>query len=153
MAITHERTGEQRPALWDVETGAVTDLVVDLEGPVEPVDWWPDGSALLLRQLVEGRHRLHRYDLLSGAVEVLDTEAGSITSAAVRPDGAVWYRVHAGEHPARLLAVGSSSPLLAPAGPVGAGRPAVRDLVVHEPEGPARARVPGPARGRGPASP
>ena len=37
----------------------------------------------------------------------LDTEPGSITAAAVRPDGEVWYRVHNGAHPATLLAVGT----------------------------------------------
>ena len=57
MAITHERTGERRPATWDARTGELVDLPLDLEGPVEPVDWWPDGSALLLLQLVAGRHR------------------------------------------------------------------------------------------------
>ena len=124
MAITHDRTGERRPALWNAVSGEVTDLILDLRGPVEPVDWWPDGSALLLQQLVEGRHRLHRYDLATGVMETLDTEPGSITAAAVRPDGAVWYRVHAGEHPARLLAVGSSTPLLEASGPAAPdGRP------------------------------
>jgi dipeptidyl aminopeptidase/acylaminoacyl peptidase len=117
MAITHERTGERRPATWDVATGEVVDLAIDLDGPVEPVDWWPDASALLLLQLVDGRHRLHRYDLATETVTPLDHETGSITAAAVRPDGAVWYRVHRGEHPARLLAVGSSAPLLVPDGP------------------------------------
>ena len=124
MSITREHTGERRPALWNTATGEVVELGLDLDGPVEPVDWWPDGSALLLLQLVEGRHHLHRYDLASGSVEVLDTEPGSITAAAVRPDGAVWYRAHAGEHPARLLAVGSPTPLLVADGPAAPeGRP------------------------------
>ncbi len=117
MAITHERTGERRPAIWHTVTGEVTDLALDLGGAVEPVDWWPDASALLLLQLVDGRHRLHRYDLATGAVTALEHETGSITGAAVRPDGEVWYRVHRGEHPARLLAVGSPTPLLVPDGP------------------------------------
>ena len=116
MAITHERTGERRPAIWDARTGAVTDLPLGLAGPVEPVDWWADGSALLLLQLVDGRHHLHRYDLGTGAVTLLETEPGSITAAAVRPDGEVWYRVHNGLHPATLLAAGSTTPLLAPEG-------------------------------------
>jgi dipeptidyl aminopeptidase/acylaminoacyl peptidase len=124
VAITHERTGERQPALWNPVTGQVDDLALDLDGVVEPVDWWPDGTALLLLQLVEGRHRLHAYDLATGAVEPLETEPGSITAAAVRPDGEVWYRVHNGLHPARLLAVGSPTPVLAPHGPEApAGRP------------------------------
>lgn len=117
LAITHERTGERRPAVWDVRLGAVHDLGLDLDGSIQPVAWWPDASALLLLQLRDGRHRLHRHDLATGATTALATEPGSITGAGVRPDGSVWYRVHAGEHPARLLAVGSSVPLLAPDGP------------------------------------
>jgi dipeptidyl aminopeptidase/acylaminoacyl peptidase len=102
----------------------VDDLALALDGVIEPVDWWPDGSALLLLQLVEGRHQLHALDLLTGAVRLLETEPGSITAAAVRPDGEVWYRAHNGLHPARLLAVGSPAPLLVPRGPAApAGRP------------------------------
>ena len=91
---------------------------------MEPVDWWPDGSALLLLVLEAGRHVLYRLTLADRRLERLDTEPGSITAAAVRPDGTVWYRGHNGEHPARLLAVGSTTPLLearVPAAP--AGRP------------------------------
>lgn len=125
MAITHERTGERRPAIWDVVTGEVRDLVLDLDGTVEPADWWPDASALLLLQLEAGRHRLHRYDLATGEVTVLDTEPGSITAAAVRPDGAVWYRGHNGQHPALLLEAGATEPLLLASGPAA---PAGRDF-------------------------
>ena len=123
IAITHERTGERRPATWNARTGELIDLPLDLNGPVEPVDWWPDGSALLLLHLVEGRHRLLRYDLATQTATVLETEPGSITGAAVRPDGEVWYRVHNGLHPATLLAVGSATPLLEARG---AGAPAGR---------------------------
>ncbi len=124
MTITHERTGERRPAIWNVASGELAELALDLSGPVEPVDWWPDATAVLLLQLVDGRHRLHRYDIATGTVTPLDHEPGSITGAAVRPDGEVWYRVHRGEHPARLMVVGSATPLLSPDGPVApAGHP------------------------------
>jgi dipeptidyl aminopeptidase/acylaminoacyl peptidase len=118
MAITHERSGDRRPAVWDTATGTVTDLALPYPGQAEPLAWWPDGSALLVRRLVEGRHQLHRYDIAGGRAEHLPTEPGNITGAAVRPDGSVWYRVHAGEHPARLLEVGSREPMLVANGPV-----------------------------------
>ncbi len=125
MAITHERSGERRPAIWDVATGSVRDLALDLDGDVEPADWWPDASAMLLVQLEAGRHRLHRYDLATDELTTLDTEPGSITAAAVRPDGAVWYRGHNGQHPAVLLEAGTTAPLLVAAGPAA---PAGRDF-------------------------
>ena len=114
------------PALWDVAHAARSrDLPLDLDGPVEPADWWPDGSALLLLQLVDGRHRLHRYDLATGATTPLDTEPGSITAAAVRPDGEVWYRVHNGLAPGAAPARSArTTPLLEPDGAAApAGRP------------------------------
>jgi len=117
VAISHERSGERRPAVWDPRTGVVTDLQTGLTGDLEIAGWWPDGSAVLLLQLVEGRHRLHRHDIASGVTTSLATEPGSITAAAVRPDGAVWYRGHNGEHPAQLRAVGGDGPLLEPDGP------------------------------------
>jgi acetyl esterase/lipase len=117
MAIAHERTGHRRPAVWDTATGSVVDLELPFGGQAEPLGWWPDGSALLIRELLDGRHRLHRYDLAQRVAEHLRTEPGNITGAGVRPDGAVWYRAHAGEHPAHLLEVGSPEPLLVPDGP------------------------------------
>lgn len=122
VAITHEHTGERRPALWHARTGNLTDLGLDLPGTVEGVSWWPDGTSLLLVVLEAGRHRLFRCALADGGLTPLETAPGSITAAGVRPDGAVWYRGHDGEHPARLLAVGSPTPLLevdGPAAPLG----------------------------------
>jgi pimeloyl-ACP methyl ester carboxylesterase len=114
IAVTHEREGEHRPAIWDPGTGALIDLPAELDGVVAPADWYPDASALLLQQLVEGRHHLHRLDLATGKLTLLDTEPGSMTAAAVRPDGAVWYRVQSGEQPGKLLAVGNPEPLIRP---------------------------------------
>src|ERR671931_207515 len=83
LAIGHERRGERAPAIWDVTTGAVQELDTRLEGYVEATDWWPDASALLLVQLVEGRDRLYRYEIESGRLQPLATEPGSITGARV----------------------------------------------------------------------
>jgi dipeptidyl aminopeptidase/acylaminoacyl peptidase len=124
IAISHEREGERRPAIWDPRSGDLRELPLGLDGLVEPADWWPDGSALLLVQLVDGRHRLHRFELATGTLAPIPTEPGSITGARVRPDGSVWYRVQDGTRPARVLQVGTPEPLLEPGGPPApSGRP------------------------------
>ena len=72
----------------------------------------------------------------TGRSSMLDTEPGSITAAAVRPDGSVWYRGHNGEHPARMLAAGCGDARCSrpdgPAAPLGRD---VRVVVVRQPTG------------------
>ncbi|MEO8207415.1 MAG: prolyl oligopeptidase family serine peptidase [Chloroflexota bacterium] len=121
LAIGHERNGEASVAIWNPRAGTVTEIDLPWAHPVEVADWWPDASALLLVELVEGRHRLHRYNLADGRITTLATQPGSMTGARVRPDGTVWYRLQNGEHPGVLLAVGSHEPILT-AGPAPAGR-------------------------------
>lgn len=122
LAIGHERRGERAPAIWEPRTGTITDLELPWDRYTEVTDWWPDGSAVLLVELIDGRHRLHRYDLATGSVTLLPTEPGSISGARVRPDGAVWYRLQAGEHPGVLREVGRAEPILT-GGAAPPGRP------------------------------
>ncbi|HEX4897116.1 MAG TPA: prolyl oligopeptidase family serine peptidase [Candidatus Limnocylindrales bacterium] len=122
LAIGHERRGERAPAIWEPRTGRVTELALPWDRFTEVTDWWPDGSALLLVELRDGRDHLHRYDIATGAVTELATRPGSMTGARVRPDGAVWYRLQAGEHPGVLLEAGRDEPILT-AGEAPAGRP------------------------------
>lgn len=135
IAIGTERHGEVRPAIWDVERGEVSDLPLDLEGLVEPADWWPDASALLLVQLVDGRHRLHRYELATGTVEALQSQEGSIDGARVRPNGSVWYRLQDGEAPPRILQAGRAEPLLVPTGPAAPAADPFRPWTFRNPHG------------------
>ena len=91
LAIEHERQGQLRPGVWNLATGERNDLEFDLTGDVTAEAWWPDGSALLLRRLHEGRHQLLRYDVGTGEQEVIPGESGTISDARVRPDGRIWF--------------------------------------------------------------
>jgi dipeptidyl aminopeptidase/acylaminoacyl peptidase len=103
LVVVHERQGEDRPAMWDLATDTWTDLPLDLDGVVELGDWYPQADALLLLNLVEGRHRLIRYELSSGSSTPLETPPGTVFSARVRPDGRVWFRLTQGERAAIVL--------------------------------------------------
>jgi len=103
LATAHDEEDRERAAIWDLATGAWSDLDLSLPGDVAGVDWWPDGSALLLRHAYDGRHELVRYDVASASHTLIETAPGSITDARVRPDGSVWYRHTDGVHRARIL--------------------------------------------------
>jgi dipeptidyl aminopeptidase/acylaminoacyl peptidase len=98
LAIVHERDRYERPAIWDLATGERSDLPLRLEGGiVVPLDWWPDGSALLLNHMSNGRDRLDRYEVGSGDLTPVNTPLGLITKARVRPDGQVWFQHSQGD--------------------------------------------------------
>jgi acetyl esterase/lipase len=123
LAIVHERGGIPQPALWEPSTGDWTDVATDLEGEVTVADWWPDASALLLSQLHDGRHRLHRYDLTGGGLTSIEHPQGQVEWAQVRPDGAVWYRHATGGSAPRILDEAGREVLPLEGEPAPAGRP------------------------------
>ena len=125
LAVTHERRGEDSPAIWDVGAGTWSDLDTGLEGPVVVSDWWPDASALLLRHTFEGRHHLYRHDLASRVSSPVPHPDGQISSARVRPDGHVWFRHTSGAEPPRILDDEGAEVLAADEDRAPAGRPYV----------------------------
>ena len=140
LLVLHERTGQERPAIWAPEAGEVTELALDLPGEVE-ADWYPDASALLLVHDHAGRGELYRYDVAERGALRLETPGGWTGPARVRPDGRLWYRHASGATPPRLLEDGEDL-IRAPGSPPPGGVPYsdVRAGDVHgflaEPAGP-----------------
>jgi dipeptidyl aminopeptidase/acylaminoacyl peptidase len=102
LAIVHEREGFERPAIWWPLTGERHDLHLDLPGDVAVAAWWPDGDGLLLVHSHGGRDELLRFDLPSETLGRIDHPPGSVSGAAVRPDGSVWFRMADGATPAMI---------------------------------------------------
>lgn len=122
LAVVHERSGDEAPALWDLDTDGWLDLETGLRGPVLVLDWWPDGASLLLRHERNGRHRLYRFEPGSGLLTPIDHPEGQIAAGRVRPDGEVWLQHSSGASPPRLLSE-SGAEVLRPQGePAPAGR-------------------------------
>jgi dipeptidyl aminopeptidase/acylaminoacyl peptidase len=104
LAIVDELDGHERPALWDLATGERRRLEVDLPGEIAVTDWYPAGDAVLLKVLHEGRDRLYRYELATGATTAIEHPEGTVAwTAHVRPDGAVWFRLTQGHAEPRIL--------------------------------------------------
>jgi pimeloyl-ACP methyl ester carboxylesterase len=123
LAIVHEREGVPAPAIWEPETSGWTAIETGLDGDVAVADWWPDASALLLLQLHDGRHQLHRYDVATGELTRIEHPEGQIGWAQVRPDGAVWYRHSSGASAPRILDDAGREVLPLEGEPAPSGRP------------------------------
>ncbi len=87
LAIGHERRGERAPAIWSPRTGELRDLTLPWDRFTEVTDWWPDGSAVLLVELRDGRDHLHRYDLATDTVTELPTRPGQVPAPGRRASG------------------------------------------------------------------
>jgi dipeptidyl aminopeptidase/acylaminoacyl peptidase len=122
LAVVHERSGFETPALWDLDTGAWLDLETGLEGPVLVLDWWPDGTSLLLRHEHDARHRLYRYEPGSGRLTPIEHPEGQVAAARVRPGGEVWLQHSSGASPPRLLSEDGTEVLRPEREPAPAGR-------------------------------
>ena len=103
LVLTREVSGFERPWMWNLSTGDLAPIEVDAPGALFVQDWFPGGDALLVRQDHEARDALLRVDLTTGAADVVVPAIGTITEAAVRPDGTVWYRGENGATPPRYL--------------------------------------------------
>ena len=123
LAVVHDEEDRERAAVWDLATGAWSNLESSLPGDVTALDWWPDASALLLRHAYDGRHELFRYDVASASTSRIEAPPGSITDARVRPDGSVWFRHTDGVHRARILDDSGDEPIGVLGEPAPAGRP------------------------------
>ena len=146
VLVGHERRGRDELLLWDVSTGVVTELPIDLPGDLSG-DFYPDGAALLLLHTRAGRTTMHRYDVESGVLTDLPAAAGVISGALVRPDGAIWYRWSSAVEPARLRVLqgeDDATLLLPPGGAAPMSEP-VTDLWVDGPAGPIHSFVARPA--------
>lgn len=121
LAVVHDRSGWPRPAVWQPREGTLADVQLSAPGEALIVDWWPDGSAVLVAVRHEMRTALYRCDLEEGTETLIADPGGEITSAAVRPDGTVWMQHSSGVSSPRTIDQSGVDvmPPLVPARPAG----------------------------------
>lgn len=123
LALTRETGGFERPWIWDGLDDSLSPVEVDLPGSVVPMDWYPDGSALVVRNDHEATHALFRCSPSGDDLTPLGPAAGTITSAAVRPDGSVWTLREDGTTPPQVLDQHGVEVVRLPSPPPPRGRP------------------------------
>jgi dipeptidyl aminopeptidase/acylaminoacyl peptidase len=108
VACTTNRSGLERPLIWDPSTGERVDLRVhDLEGEITPVDWSADGEQLLLRQVYQAVERFYLYVLATGAISKLQSPSGAYSRVYFGPNGEVFAEWQNSTTPQQLIALGN----------------------------------------------
>jgi dipeptidyl aminopeptidase/acylaminoacyl peptidase len=117
--LTHERTGIERPAVWDLATRERVDLAMeDVAGPVLPLGWTPDGGRVLVHNDPgEGLARLLTVDPATGSSEEAVTFEGTIYEAGFRPDETLWMRADSSVAPPSVTEAGGATVLSLPVEP------------------------------------
>jgi len=135
FAFIANRTGWDRPGIWNPVTGDRTDFEFPgTEGDFEVSGWWPDGDALLVSVLLEGRHELFRLDVHSGGLARAAHPEGTIWGAQVRPDGRIWMRHERSTSNSRIID-DSGDEVIAPEGPSAPAGRAFRSIHFRNPGG------------------
>jgi dienelactone hydrolase len=137
LLVGHERRGREELMIFDVATGAQTELQIDLPGELTG-EFYPDGTALLVTHTHAARCTLHRYDLTTGELITLDTASGCVGMAGVRPDGTVEYSCSSAATAPSVRALhpdGTDRELLSPPGARAPGSVPVTDAWVPSPGG------------------
>ena len=147
LLVGHERRGRPELLIWDVATGEQRELDLGLPGEVE-AEWYPDGAALLVVHSHQARSTLHRYQLASGELTDLLTDAGTIADATARPDGQVWVRFTSGAHPSTVRTL-TGEPVLQVPGPKAPPSVPNEDIWVDGPGGRIHALLARPAASAG----
>ncbi|MFF1867586.1 prolyl oligopeptidase family serine peptidase [Streptomyces sp. CB03911] len=153
MLVAHQRRGRWEPMVWDVLTGAETELVLrDEDGRELPGDvsaqWRPGARSLLVEHEFEARSELFSYDLEEGLLTRLATPRGTVGGATARPDGSVEFLWSSAAEPSAVRSTSGAVVLRAP-GEVPPGSVPVEDVWVDGPGGRVHALVQRPA-GEGP---
>ncbi len=148
VLVLHERDNLKRPLIWWPRSGETRTLTVDLSGDVE-ASWYPDGTAILLTHEHAGRSGLFRLEVDPERLVELPTQPGTISDAAARPNGEVWYQWSDSSTPPEIRSIsadgrGAADAVLLPPGDPAPAGVRYRDLW----EGSVHALVAEPESGR-----
>ena len=109
LASTTNKTGFERPFLWDAVSGERASLQVDeIPGAVYPAAWSPDAGRLLLCQVHEAQYQFYVYSLEAQQAVKLAHPAGTLGAFAdgfFMPDGEIWTTWEDSAHPSCLIAL------------------------------------------------
>jgi dipeptidyl aminopeptidase/acylaminoacyl peptidase len=106
ILATSNKSGTQRPLIWDAAAGTRVDLdVAGLDGDVVAWDWSPDARRVLLCQISRAQQQLWLYEIATKTLTKLNHPRGAIDSACFQSDETLLLRWQDSTTPPRLMAL------------------------------------------------
>jgi len=110
ILATSNKTGRQRPLIWDAVAGTRVDLDVDsLEGDVEAWGWAPDTRRVLLCQISKATQQLWLYELTTATLTKINHPSGTIDSTCFQSNETLLLRWQDSTTPPQLVALNISN--------------------------------------------
>lgn len=113
LVATSNRSGFERPFLWDAASGERVFLQLDeVPGSIHPCAWSPDAEQLLLCRIHEAQYQLYRYDVNAHHVTRLDHPVGTLGvffDGFFAPNGEIWTTWEDSANPSSLIALDEKS--------------------------------------------
>ncbi|CAF1035723.1 unnamed protein product [Adineta ricciae] len=107
------RTGANRPLIWNVRTNEQIDFILDefgIEGDIDPLDWSEDGNFILLLQIHNAVFRLYCYSIVDNTINALiEQPSGMIHDARFGPDGTILVQWENAHTPRRIVALNANN--------------------------------------------
>jgi dipeptidyl aminopeptidase/acylaminoacyl peptidase len=109
ILATSNKSGAQRPLIWDTVAGTRVDLdVAGLEGDVAAWGWSPDAKRVLLCQISRASQQLWLYEVATATLTKLNHPSGTIDSACFQSDETLLLRWQDSTTPPQLIALSIS---------------------------------------------
>lgn len=108
ILATSNRSGDNRPLIWNPRTGERTDLDLgDLAGEVLPLDWSHDGKRVLLCAFNGAVQQLYVYDIEDARLTRLSHPGGTYAPNGTYfgPDGEIFAQWQDSIHPPQVIAL------------------------------------------------
>lgn len=108
LLVMGDRSGFNRPWLWDLDTGEQIALPLDeVQGELSVWDWSAAGDRLLLCELHQACYRLYTYDLIAQQLHPLQHPSGTLSSGQFLGDEEILLTVSNAAKPSHLIALNS----------------------------------------------
>jgi dipeptidyl aminopeptidase/acylaminoacyl peptidase len=113
LLATSNRSGTERPLIWNPRTGERVDLALgELAGDVYPLDWSPDAGQVLLCQFERAVQQLYMYDLAGSTLRRLAHPGGTFGiygATYFEPGGTIFAQWQDSTHASQLIALDPAS--------------------------------------------